>query len=285
MSRLTSWSDAWYRATVHVGTWATCSILLFILAFLLRESWPAWNHVGVSRFLTDDAWFPLSGQFNLRPMWIATLLTSIGAVLLATPIAVASALFLQFYVPPRMSGMVERLWEVIAAIPSVCFGLWGLSVLAPWIAKLGGSGQSLLTATLTLSLMILPIIALTSLMALRALPATSLDAAAALGLSRAEMALKIAMPLARRGIGVGVILGLGRAIGETMAVVMVAGNVAKVPSGLLDPVRTSTANIALEMGYASADHRAILYATALMLLGMISVLAGLGWLYRSERHV
>ncbi len=125
---------------------------------------------------------------------------------------------------------------------------------------MGGSGQNLLTATLTLSLMILPTIALTSLLALRAVPTAWLDAAAALGLSRAQVALWVALPVARRGIGVGVILGLCRAVGETMAVVMVAGNVPKTPRSLLDPVRTSTANIALEMGYATADHRAILYA-------------------------
>ncbi len=146
-------------------------------------------------------------QFNLRPMWIATLLTSAGAVLLATPIAVASAMFLNFYLPKRLAGIVERLWEVIAAIPSVCFGLWGLSVLAPWVATMGGSGQNLLTATLTLSLMILPTIAVTSLLALRAVPNDWLDAAAALGLSRAEVALWVALPVARRGIAVGVILG------------------------------------------------------------------------------
>lgn len=251
---------------------ASAGIILLILGFLLREASPALWKLGGSRFFTDQSWHPLSGQFNLRPMIVATLATSGGAVFIATPLGIASAVFVNFYAPRRLAIWHRRLIELLAGIPSVVFGLWGLVVLAPLVANFGGSGQNLLTATAVLALMILPTVALFSDIALAAVPHDWIRGGAALGLERAAIVGKIVLPVARPGIASGIVLALTRALGETMAVLMLAGNIVEMPSSPLSPGRTLNANIALELGYASSAHRSVLFVSGLMLMFVVSLI-------------
>lgn len=251
---------------------SSAAIVLLIVGYLVRESLPALARLGFVRFLTDTSWHPLSGEFRLTPMIVATLVTSIGAVTLATPLGIASAVFIRFYAPASLALGHRRLLELLAGIPSVVFGLWGLVVLAPVVARLGGSGQNLFTATLVLGLMVLPTVALLSESAIAAVPREWIAGAAALGMERSAVIGKVVLPAARRGIGVAVVLAVTRALGETMAVLMVAGNIVEMPQSLLSPGRTLNANIALELGYASASHRSVLFVSGLMLMLLVSLI-------------
>lgn len=249
-------------------------IVLLILLFLIKESWPVLQHVAWTRFITDASWHPVDSLYNLTPMLSATLYSTLGAVVLAAPLGIASALFSRYYAPPFLAGCYRRLIELLAGIPSVVYGFWGLTTLAPLIGCLHPPGVSLLTGILILALMILPTVALTVDAVLAAVPSAYLRGAAALGLSRWGLISGVALPAARSGITAGVILAAGRAIGETMAVLMVAGNVVQQPLSLFDSVRTLTANIALEMAYATGDHRAALFVSGLALMIMVVLLVG-----------
>jgi len=263
-------SDWWLRVLCRTLAIGSAAIVLLILGFLVRESFPALAKLGLVRFFTDRSWHPVSDQFNLTPMIAATLITSLGAIVLAAPLGIASAAFVHFYAPPALAVWHRRLIELLAGIPSVVFGLWGLVVLAPLIAGPGGSGQNLLTASIILGLMILPTIALLSDATIAAVPRASIEGAAALGLERSTIVGRVVLPAARRGIGAALVLALTRALGETMAVLMVAGNVVEMPTSLLSPGRTLNANIALELGYASAAHRSVLFVSGLMLMVIVS---------------
>lgn len=254
------------------------AIVLLIAAFLVLESLPGLRRVGLGRFLTDSSWHPAAeaerGQFNLLPMLVGTLLATAGAVTIATPLGICSALFCHFYAPPPLARAYRRLIELMAGIPSVVYGLWGLTVLVPLIARWQPPGASLLAAVVVLSVMVLPTIALVADAAVENVPREYLRAAAALGLSRWGTIRGVVLPAARSGLLTGVVLETGRAIGETMAVLMVCGNVVQLPRSVFDPVRTLTANIALEMAYALGDHRSALFVSGLLLLAMIVVLVG-----------
>ncbi|MGR8942356.1 MAG: phosphate ABC transporter permease subunit PstC [Gammaproteobacteria bacterium] len=259
-------------------------IVLLILSFLVKESWPVLRHVALTRFVIDASWHPVEGLYKLTPMLSATLYSTLGAVLLAAPLGIASALFSRYYAPSLLAGFYRRLIELLAGIPSVVYGFWGLTTLAPLIGRLHPPGVSLLTAILILVLMILPTVALTVDAALAAVPVAYVHAAAALGLSRWGLISGVALPAARSGIAAGIMLAAGRAIGETMAVLMVSGNVVQQPNSLFDSVRTLTANVALEMAYATGDHRSALFVSGLALMLMVMVLAGFADLFSRERH-
>ncbi len=269
---------------VLVGTLRACALLtgtlvLFIVLFLLVESAPALRQVGVARFVSDTAWRPSGGaergQFNLLPMIVATTLATAGALVLATPLGIGSAVFAHFYAPRGLGRLFGKIIELLAGIPSVVYGLWGLVVLAPLVARWQPPGTSLLSAILVLTIMITPTIALVAGATFDNLPRSYLQAAAALGLSRWRTVGGVILPAARSGLFTAVLLGSGRAIGETMAVLMVAGNVVQTPHSLFQPVRTLTANIALEMAYAMGDHRAALFVSGLVLMAMIALLVGI----------
>lgn len=252
------------------------TIAVLILGFLVWESWPALRSIGWLRYVGDPGWHPSGGanrgQFNLLPILIGTLASTLGALLLATPAGLASALYCRFYAPAPLARRYRSLIEILAGVPSVIYGLWGLTVLAPLIRLWQPPGQSLLAGILILALMILPTVALLSDSALRAVPRSYLDGAAALGLSRWASIRGVALPAAAAGIVSAVLLATGRALGETMAVLMVSGNVVRAPGSLFDPVRTLTANIALELGYALDHHRAALFVSGLVLMAMTAVL-------------
>ena len=264
---------------------AAAMVVLLILAFLLIESWPALHDVGITRFFGDRSWYPTEGEFNFLPMLAGTVYCSLGALLLAVPSGIATALFSRYYAPGSVAGPFRRLIELLAGIPSVVYGLWGLTTLAPLIGRLQQPGTSLLAGILILALMILPTIALTADAALAAVPPVYLRGAAALGLSRWGMINGVALPAARSGIATGILLAAARAMGETMAVLMVCGNVVHYPDSLFAPVRTLTANIALEMAYAMGDHRAALFVSGLALMLLILAMVGAaGLLSRGRRY-
>lgn len=262
-------ADRWLAMITRTCAVLSAIVVLLVVTFLAIESWPAVQQVGFRRFVTDASWHPLSGLFNLLPMIVGTALTTIGALLIAVPLGISSAVFGRFYAPSGIAILHRRAVELLAGVPSVVFGLWGLVVLVPLLAPLGGSGQSLLAATLVLSLMILPTIALTSQSALHAVPNQLIAGGAALGLQRWAIAWRIALPAGKSGIKTGLLLATCRAMGETMAVLMLAGNVAKIPDSIVSPIRTLTANVALEMGYATSEHRAILFVSGLVLMSVV----------------
>jgi len=276
-------TDKLVLIVLRLGAMIAALVMLLILIFLLTESWPALIQITPTRFITDASWHPLEGTYNLTPMLSGTLLASVGALVLAIPLGLASALFIVFYASARLATSYRRLIELLAGIPSVVFGFWGLTTLVPLIAQLHPPGASLLAAILILTLMILPTITLTAFSALQAVPDEFLHGATALGLSRWGMIYGVALPAARIGIVSGIMLAAGRAIGETMAVLMVAGNVVQHPAGLFDSIRTLAANIALEMAYAMGDHRAVLFVTGLLLMLLVIILTvAADWLRKNS---
>ncbi|MEM9486939.1 MAG: phosphate ABC transporter permease subunit PstC [Cyanobacteria bacterium P01_F01_bin.116] len=250
----------------------TALVGILIAIFVLKEAWPALRAIGVLRFFGDKAWYPLEGQFNLVPILLGTVLTALGGVAIAAPLGLFSALYCQFYAPKIAASTYQRLLELLAGIPSVVYGFWGLVVLVPKINQLHPPGQSLLAGILILSLMILPTVALLSITSLGDVPDTYLQGAEALNLSRSTTLTRIVLPTAKSGLITAVVLATGRALGETMAVLMVCGNVVQVPNSVFDPVRSLAANIALEMAYATADHRSVLFVSGLVLLGLVGLL-------------
>ena len=280
-----SMTDRLVQWLLRLGAMIAALVMLLILAFLLLESWPALFQLTPARFWMDVSWHPLEASYNLMPMLSGTVLASIGALLLAIPLGLASALFIVFYATAHLATPYKRLIELLAGIPSVVFGFWGLTTLVPLITQWHPPGASLLAAVLVLTLMILPTITLTAFSALHAVPDDFLRNAAALGMSRWGMIYGVAFPAARTGIVAGIILAAGRALGETMAVLMVAGNVVQHPASLFDPIRTLAANIALEMAYAMGEHRAVLFVTGLLLMLLVMLLAAMaGWLRKNSQN-
>jgi phosphate transport system permease protein len=265
--------DDWFRLSLMLTAALAVGVLLLIFLFLASESWPAIQRLGVQRFFTDDGWHPLEGAFNLTPMLMATLLASFGAIFLATPLGIISAVFGRYYAPKSTADIFRRIVSLLAGIPSVIFGLWGLTVLVPLVARFEPPGASLIAAMMILALMILPTVIITADAALKSIPDSYLLCAAALGLSKTGAIINVALPAARSGIIGGILLATARALGETMAVLMVAGNVVQMPGSLFDSVRVLTSNIALEMAYAASEHRAVLFVSGLILMILVIFLA------------
>ncbi|MDQ6975591.1 MAG: phosphate ABC transporter permease subunit PstC [Mariprofundaceae bacterium] len=256
------------------GMAVLCAVLLLlIVAFLLKEAIPALHDGGWRSFFNDQSWYPLENMFGLLPMLWASLAIVSLALLLAAPLGLANALFVRFYAPSFLVTPYRLMLALLAGMPSVVYGLWGLTVIVPIIAAYHQPGTSVLAASLVLALMILPTVALTCLAALEAVPSSLHAGAAALGMSKQGLLLGVIVPAARYGIGAGMVLATARALGETMVVLMVAGNVVQTPHSIFDPVRALTANIALEMGYATDLHRAGLFTSGLILTLLVLVLA------------
>ncbi|TXI20815.1 MAG: phosphate ABC transporter permease subunit PstC [Nitrosomonas sp.] len=277
--------DQWLPGILRAGALIALLIMLFILIFLIGESWPVLSKLSIAQLVTDSSWHPLEGTYNLMPMLTGTVLASTGALLLAIPLGLASALFTLFYAPRYLAVSYKRLIELLAGIPSVVFGFWGLTVLVPLINQWQPPGASLLAGILVLTLMILPTVTVTAHAALAAVSDELARNAAALGLSRWGTIQGVMLPAAKTGISAGIMLAAARALGETMAVLMVAGNVVQYPETVFDPVRTLAANIALETAYAMGDHRAVLFVSGLLLMGLIMVLSVLAEALEKQQHV
>ena len=251
------------------------SLLFLVVVFLLQESWPAFRNIGYSRFFRDSAWYPTEDLYGLAPMIWGTVWATFGSVLLAAPLGILSAIFCHFYAPPLLNRWYRRMVELLAGIPSVVYGFWGLVVLVPIIGRLHPPGPSLLAGILILGLMILPTIMLIAHASMTQVPVVYIQSAAALGFSRWSLIRHVILPTAKMGVLTGVLLGTARALGETMAVLMVCGNVVQNPSHLFDPIRTLTANIALEMAYALGIHRSALFVSGFLLMVLVVLLVGL----------
>jgi phosphate transport system permease protein len=266
------------------------AILLLIAFYLVFESRGALSRIGLARFFSDASWHPApaaaDGLYNLVPMLVGTALCMVGAILLAGPLGICSAVFCQYYAPRPVARTYRHLVSLLAGIPSVVYGFWGLVVLVPLVRLVVPPGPSLIAGILILAVMILPTVALIAESALEAVPESYLQGASALGLTRFATVVGVALPAARSGLIAATMLGASRALGETMAILMVSGNIVAVPESLFDPVRTLTANIALEMAYALGDHRSSLFVTGLVLLAMIiAMIAGTDRLSRSATRV
>lgn len=254
---------------------ACISILAVVLIcwFLFSNGIPAIGETGADKFLLGERWKPLENQFGIFPMIIGSIYVTAGAVLVGVPIGILCAVFLARFCPPRLHRLLKPAVDLLAGIPSIVYGFFGLVVIVPLVQPLfGGSGKGILTASVLLGIMILPTIISVTEASIRAVPESYYEGALALGATKERSVFCAVMPGARSGITAGVILGTGRAIGETMAVVMVAGNAAVMPDGLLSGVRTLTANIVLEMGYAADLHREALIATAVVLFVFILII-------------
>ncbi|NJM68397.1 MAG: phosphate ABC transporter permease subunit PstC [Acaryochloris sp. RU_4_1] len=251
---------------------AVCSgaILVLILGFLVWETRPILQTISLNQFWRDPGWHPTEQAYNLMPMVVGTLGVTLGAVILATPLGILSAVFCQYYAPTWLSHGYRRLLELLAGIPSVVYGLWGLVVLVPLITQVQPPGSSLLAGILILAVMILPTVALLTEASLASLPSAYWRGSAALGLGTWATVQGVCLPAIQSGVLTAVMLATARALGETMAVLMVCGNVVQVPDSVFAPVRTLTANIALEMAYALDLHRSALFASGLVLMLVVA---------------
>lgn len=240
--------------------------VLLICIFLFSRGVPAIREIGVQEFLLGKVWKPSSDLYGIFPMIIGSLYVTAGAIAVGVPVGVLTAVFLAFFCPKRLYRFLKPAVELLAGIPSVVYGFFGLMVIVPFIRNtFGGSGTSWLAASLVLGIMILPTVIGVSEAALRAVPKSYYEGSLALGATHERSVFRTMLPAAGSGVLSAIILGVGRAVGETMAVIMVAGNQAVMPSSLTKGLRTLTANIVLEMGYATDLHREALIATAVVL--------------------
>jgi len=249
------------------------SILIIITFFIFKEGCPFLFKNGILNFILSPAWDPSTKEFGIFTMILGSLWVTVGALIFGVPLGISCAIYLAEFADKTIRGVLKPMIELLAGIPSVVYGFIGVMILAPIIRTyLGGPGFSILAAAIILGIMILPTVISISMDSIMALPRTYKEGSIALGATRWQTVKMVLLPAARSGILAGVILGMGRAIGETMAVIMITGNAIKIPFTPLDSVRTMTSNIALEMGYAIGDHRAALFATAVMLFVFIMIL-------------
>lgn len=247
---------------------ACISILSVVLIciFLFANGIPAMKEIGMMDFMTGQSWKPGNDKYGIFPMILGSIYVTGGALLIGVPIGILTAVFMARFCPKRLYILLKPCIELLAGIPSVVYGFFGLVVMVPFIREhFSGNGSSIFTASLLLGIMILPTIIGVSEAAIRAVPNSYYEGALALGATHERSVFCTILPAAKSGIVAGIVLGIGRAIGETMAVIMVAGNQARMPDGIFKGIRTLTANIVLEMGYATDLHREALIATGVVL--------------------
>lgn len=258
------------------GAAAALSIVAvaLICVFLFANGIPAMAQIGLPDFLFGTTWKPGSGLYGIFPMIVGSIYVTAGAMVAGVPAGVLTAIFLSRFAHRKVAAALKPGIELLAGIPSVVYGFFGLMVVVPFVRAIGpGNGLSLLSASLLLGAMILPTVITVSKNALDAVPKSYYEGALALGATHERSVFRIVVPAAFSGIMASVVLGIGRAIGETMAVVMVAGNQAVIPGSIFDGVRTMTANIVLEMGYAADLHRGALIATGVVLFVFVMLIS------------
>lgn len=244
--------------------------VILICIFLFASGIPAIREIGVFRFLLGTRWKPANNLYGIFPMIVGSLYVTAGALLIGVPVGILTAVFLARFCPKSIYRPLKSAVNLMAGIPSVVYGFFGLVVLVPFVREaFGGRGMSVLTASVLLGLMILPTIISVSETSIRAVPESYYEGGLALGASHERSVFYTILPAAKSGIFAGVVLGIGRAVGETMAVMMVAGNQAVIPDNMLSGVRTLTTNIVLEMGYSTDLHREALIGTAVVLFVFI----------------
>lgn len=247
--------------------------VILICIFLLASGVPAIKEIGIFKFLFGTKWKPANNLYGIFPMIIGSLYVTVGALMIGVPIGILTAVFMARFCPKKIYMPLKSAVNLMAGIPSVVYGFFGLVVLVPFIREVfGGRGMSVLTASILLGLMILPTIISVSEASIRAVPESYYEGGLALGASHEKSVFYTVLPAAKGGIFAGVVLGIGRAVGETMAVMMVAGNQAAIPRSILSGVRTLTTNIVLEMGYSTDLHREALIGTAVVLFIFILII-------------
>lgn len=246
--------------------------VVVISLFLFASAFPTIKEIGPINFLFGKIWKPSNDIYGIFPMIVGSVYVTGISILIGVPLGLFTALYMTYFAPKRLYRVMKPAVELLAGIPSIVYGFFGLMVLVPLFRSIFGSGKSIMTASVLLSFMILPTIITVSESSLRALDNSLLEGALALGDTKEKAVFRVMVPAASSGILSSVILGVGRSIGETMAVVMVAGNQPRIPGGVLDGVRTMTANIVLEMGYATDLHREALIATGAVLFVFVLIL-------------
>ena len=265
--------EIFMKVVFLISACASILAILLICFFLFSNGIPAMSEIGFGNFLLGDEWRPLNGEFGIFPMIIGSLYVTAGAIIVGVPIGLLCAMFMARFCPKRLYSVLKPAIDLMAGIPSIVYGFFGILVIVPAVHNLfGTSGKGLLTASLLLGMMILPTIIGVCETQIRSVPEQYYEGSLALGATKERSVFRAVLPAAKMGIMAGIILGIGRAIGETMAVVMVCGNQAIMPRGITEGVRTLTANIVLEMGYASGLHREALIATAVVLFVFILII-------------
>ncbi|MFV0517284.1 MAG: phosphate ABC transporter permease subunit PstC [Aminipila sp.] len=267
-----------FKETLMKGIFlvAACTSVLavaLICVFLFINGVPAIKEIGLFDFLLGQKWRPSNDIYGILPMIMGSIYVTAGAIIIGVPIGVLTAVFMAKFCPRIIYRPLKAATELLAGIPSIVYGFFGLVVLVPFIrANFEGNGNNILTASILLGIMILPTIIGVSESAIRTVPTHYYEGALALGATHERSIFCVVLPAARSGVLAGVVLGVGRAIGETMAVMMVAGNQARMPEGIFKGVRTLTTNIVMEMGYAADLHREALIATAVVLFVFILII-------------
>lgn len=247
--------------------------VILICIFLFASGIPAIKEIGVFKFLLGTSWKPANNLYGILPMIVGSFYVTAGALIIGVPIGILTAVFMARFAPRSIYAPLKAAVNLMAGIPSVVYGFFGLVVLVPFIREaFGGRGMSVLTASVLLGLMILPTIISVSETSIRAVPESYYEGGLALGASHERSVFFTVLPAAKSGIFAGVVLGIGRAVGETMAVMMVAGNQAVIPDSMLSGVRTLTTNIVLEMEYSTDLHREALIGTAVVLFVFILII-------------
>ena len=270
-----AWKEKFMQGVFFIAACTSVLAVALICVFLFANGIPAMKEIGFMEFLTGGRWKPTNEIFGILPMIMGSIYVTAGAIILGVPIGILTSVFMAKYCPKKIYPVLKGATELLAGIPSVVYGFFGLVVLVPLIRDIcqkfhwGGNGSSILTASILLGMMILPPIIGVTESAIRSVPAHYYEGALALGATHERSIFSVVLPAAKSGVVAGIVLGIGRAIGETMAVIMVAGNQARMPAGIVRGVRTLTANIVLEMGYAAGLHREALIATAVVLFVFI----------------
>jgi len=268
--KVSMFGERWMQRIFLLAACISVAAVALICGFLLAGGIPVLREIGLWDFLWGRAWKPGSDRYGILPMILGSVSITAGAMLLGVPLGVLTAVWLARFCPETLYRRAKPAVELLAGIPSIVYGFFGLMVMVPLVRRLlGGSGKSILTAALLLGIMILPSIISVAENALRAVPGGYYEGALALGATHERAVFTVVLPAARSGILAGVVLGLGRAVGEATAVAMVAGNQTAMPYSLLRGVRTLTTNIIMEMGYAEGLHRQALFATGAVLFLLI----------------
>ncbi|MFQ9522852.1 MAG: phosphate ABC transporter permease subunit PstC [Phascolarctobacterium faecium] len=252
---------------------ASIATVAMICLFLFANGLPTISKIGAADFFLGERWRPANDVYGILPMILGSLYVTLGAIVVGVPVGILTAVFMARFCPEKIYNVLKPSVELLAGIPSVVYGFFGLVVMVPFIREhIGGTGSSMFTASLLLGMMILPTLISVAEAALRAVPDSYYEGALALGAGHVRSVFFTVVPAAKSGIMAAIILGMGRAVGETMAVIMVAGNQARMPIGILEGVRTMTTNIVIEMGYAADLHRDALIATAVVLFVFILII-------------
>ena len=269
------------RENIMHGVFFVCALasilaVALICVFLFANGLPAMKEIGFLNFLTGTTWRPGNDIYGILPMIVGSIYITAGAIVVGVPIGLLTAIFMAFYCPKRIYGILKPCTELLAGIPSIVYGFFGMVVIAPTVLNVArffgadiSSGATILSAAILLGIMILPTIIGVSESALRAVPTAYYEGAVAMGATHERAVFSVMLPAAKSGVLAGIVLGIGRAIGETMAVIMVAGNQPRLTANILEGIRTMTANIVIEMGYASGLHREALIATGVVLFVFI----------------